>query len=168
MDWVAISAVAEATAAFGVIGSLMFVGFQVRQNSAGLRYAAVQAQMTAAQDLAGDLAKSKELAEIWQQGMQGPEHLDDTSRLRFTVLGSRILRTLQSFHWLWQRGALDDGMFGSQVALFEDFAAHSGWQHLWKIRRHHFDPDFQQYVDKIFEDGKGKVLYGNAIAEGAG
>ncbi|NQV21567.1 MAG: hypothetical protein HQ511_09145 [Rhodospirillales bacterium] len=164
MDWTVISAVAEMTAAFGVVGSLIFVGFQVRQNSAGLRYTAVQAQMTAAQDLAGDLASSQEITEIWQQGMQDPENMEDTSRMRFIILGSRMLRTLQSIHWLWLRGVLDDGMFRSQTALMEDFSAHTGWRYAWKVRRHHYDSDFQQFVDKMFEEDGGKVLYGEAIA----
>lgn len=45
-------------------------------------------------------------------------------------------------------------------------SAHAGWRHLWKIRRHHYEIDFQQFVDKMFEDGKGKALYGDAIAAG--
>jgi hypothetical protein len=168
MDWVVISAVAEAMAAFGVVGSLIFVGFQVRQNSAGLRYTALQSQMMAVQDLTGGLADSKELAEIWRQGMQGPENMDDTSRMRFVVFGTRMLRTLQSMHWLWQRGVLDDGMFRSQSLLFEDFAVHTGWRYLWKTRRHHFGTDFQQYVDKMFEDSEGKAKYSWALAEDGG
>jgi len=37
MDWTVITGVADTAAAFGVVGSLIFVGFQVRQNSKGLQ-----------------------------------------------------------------------------------------------------------------------------------
>ena len=37
MDLALVSVVADTAAAFGVVGSLLFVEFQVRQNSAGLR-----------------------------------------------------------------------------------------------------------------------------------
>jgi hypothetical protein len=78
-----------------------------------------------------------------------------------------MLRTLHSVHWLWQRGALDDGLFRSQMLLMEDFAAHTGWRYLWKARRHHYEIAFQQFVDQIFVDGKGKELYGEMTSEDA-
>jgi hypothetical protein len=42
MDLSLIAGMADVLAAFGVIGSLIFVGFQVRQNSAGLHNEAAQ------------------------------------------------------------------------------------------------------------------------------
>jgi hypothetical protein len=168
MDWVVISAVAEATAAFGVIGSLIFVGYQVKQNSAGLRYAAVQTQLSSTQDLAGELALSSEVAEIYQQGTYDIENMEGTSRVRFLILGSRMLRSFQSVHWMWQRGVLDDGLFRSQSVLLEDIVAYPGYQYLWKLRRHQYDTDFQHYMDKMFADGKGVPLYVETVAKDAG
>ena len=87
MDWVVISGVADTAAAFGVIGSLIFVGFQVRQNSAGLRHTAVQAQMSVYQDLFSNILDSGEMAEIWFQGLQRPEAVDGSRRTRYFVMG---------------------------------------------------------------------------------
>ncbi len=64
MDWTVITGVADSLAAFGVIGSLIFVGFQVRQNSAGFRNSAVQDHMAAYQELYSNVLNSADLAEI--------------------------------------------------------------------------------------------------------
>jgi hypothetical protein len=158
MDWVVISGVADTAAAFGVIGSLIFVGFQVRQNSAGLRHTAVQAQMSVYQDLFSNILDSGEMAEIWFQGLQRPEAVDGSRRTRYFVMGGKMLRTFQGMHWQWERGVLDDGLFRSMTALIADLAVAPGWQHLWQERRHQFDASFQKFMDAMHAESKGVAL----------
>ncbi len=88
MDWTVTSGVAVTAAAFGVIGSLIFVGFQVRQNSSGLHNAAAQSLMSTYQDLFPNVIDSSDLAEIFLLGSQDPGKLDATSRVR--LLGTAI------------------------------------------------------------------------------
>jgi hypothetical protein len=51
MDWDAISAVSDIMGAAGVIGSLIYVGLQTRQNTNALRNASVRENMTTFQAL---------------------------------------------------------------------------------------------------------------------
>jgi len=159
MDWAVISGMADAAAAFGVIGSLVFVGFQVRQNSEGLHIAAVQSLMSTYQDLFVSLIDSKDFAEISHQAFRDPESLEDASLMRFYAYGSKMFRVYQGMHWQWRRGAIDDGLFNSLTTFLEDIALAPGWQHFWRERRHQYDPDFQKFVDAIMEGGKGKPLF---------
>jgi len=159
MDWAVISAVAEASAAFGVVGSLIFVGFQVRQNSAGLRHAAVQSHISAYQDLYSNVINSGEMAEILWRGVQDPTKVDGPELLRFFTFTSKILRTYQGLHWQWEKGVLDAGLFTSMSTLLEDMSVTPGWQYVWRERRHQYDPSFQKFMDKMMADGKGKALF---------
>jgi hypothetical protein len=168
MDWVVISAVAEATAAFGVIGSLMFVGFQVRQNNTGLQNAAVQSLMSTYQDMFSNTIDSAEVAEILLQGFQSPAKLEGGSLVRFYALSSKLFRIYQGIHWQWQRGTISDGMFHSITALFEDYSATPGWKHVWRERRHQYEPDFQKYVDSMMAQDRSRTLYPGLVAEDAG
>lgn len=168
MDWVVISAVAEATAAFGVIGSLMFVGFQVRQNNAGLKNAAVQSLMSTYQDMFSNTIDSAEVAEILWQGSQNPAKLEGASLIRFYALTSKLIRIYQGMHWQWQRGTINDGMFHSITSLFEDYCATLGWKHVWRERRHQYEPDFQKYVDTMMAQDRTSPLYPDLVAEDAG
>lgn len=87
MDWTVISGVADTVAAFGVIGSLILVGFQVRQNSAGLCNAAAQSLMSTYQDLFSNIIDPAEFAEIFRQRFQAPVKLDDTSLVNLSPRG---------------------------------------------------------------------------------
>jgi hypothetical protein len=168
MDLALISTMAEAAAAFGVVGSLIFVGLQVRQNSAGVRHAAVQAHMTAYQELYSNIIDSEETAKIVRLGLQNAEQLDDTESMRFYVFTSKVMRIYQGLHWQWRRGGFDDALFHSMVAMLKDFSTLKGWQSAWKTRRHHYDPDFQVFMDDIFASDGGKTLWPETTTEEAG
>lgn len=159
MDWTVITGVAEAVAAFGVVGSLIFVGFQVRQNSTGLRHAAAQAHIAVFQDALSNVINSSDMAEIWWTGFEDPGKLKGPALLRFFLMGNKLLRTCQGMHWQWRQGVLDDGLFYSMNALLKDLAAAPGWQHIWSSRRHHFDPVFQNYMDEILAGHESSPLF---------
>lgn len=165
MDWAVISGVADMAAAFGVVGSLIFVGFQVRQNSAGIHNTAVQHQIAAYQDMASPVIVSGSMAENWWQGLNNPEELEGVSLLRFFAYVTQMLRTFQGMFWQRQRGVLDDGLFVSLETFLEDMVSTPGWQHVWHNRRHQFNPDFQKFVDTISAVHKGVTLYPTATAK---
>lgn len=162
-----ISVVADAAAAFGVVGSLIFVGFQMRQNSAGLRQTAVQGHISEFQNIFSSLCDSGEMARIWYEGFEAPEKLEGPDLLRFYVQGNKFMRTYQGMHWQWKQGGLDDALFASMTALLKDLAVAPGWQFLWRNRRHQYDPDFQKFMDAEITAAGGKPLYPEWAAENA-
>jgi hypothetical protein len=159
MDWTVITGVADAAAALGVIGSLVFVGFQVRQNSAGFRNSAVQAHMAAYQELYSNVLNSADMAEIVWLGMRDPEQVEGSSRLRFFVFTAKIMRVYQGLHWQWRRRVLDDALFLSMTSLLEDLAVAPGWRAVWHARRHQFDPEFQAFMDGLITEAAGRPLF---------
>ena len=159
-----ISVVADSAAAFGVVGSLIFVGFQVRQNSAGLHNAAAQSLVATYQDLFENVIDSGEFAGILRQGFRDLDSLDEASETRFYAFSSKALRVYQGLHWQWQKGAIDDGLFKSMTTLFEDFATSPGWRDVWRNRRHQYDADFQKFIDTMMSEDKGRPLYSDPIA----
>lgn len=165
MDWALISGVADTAAAFGVIGSLIFVGFQVRQNSASLHNAAAQASMAAYQNMTSHVIDSADVAELFFRGLDNPEDLEGDALKRFYAYVSKMLRTFQGMYWQWRQGTFDERLFISMTSHFEDFALTPGWQQIWRVRRHQYDSDFQEFIDKIMSAGEGEPLYPELAAK---
>ncbi len=59
MDWQANSAVSDSIAALGIIGSLIYVGLQTRQNNHALHHASIRENMMAWQSLFNNAIDSK-------------------------------------------------------------------------------------------------------------
>jgi hypothetical protein len=159
MDLALVSVMADTAAAFGVIGSLVFVGFQVRQNSSGLKNAAVQSLMSTYQELWSEIISSDELMALTKQGMRDPAQLDETALMRFYGFSSKFLRVYQGMHWQWKRDVIDDGLFKSMTTFLEDMAIYPGWKHVWDVRRHQYDDEFRNFMDEIFAEEKGVPLW---------
>ena len=51
------------------------------------------------------------------------------------------------------------------TSILEDFALTAGWQHVWRVRRHQYDAEFLEFMDKIFADGKGVSLWPEIVSE---
>lgn len=168
MDLALVSVLADTAAAFGVIGSLIFVGFQVRQNSSGQRAAAVQAHMSTFQEVYSPIMDTEEMGKLVFDGLRDPELIEGSQRMRFYVFCSKILRTYQGLHWQWKQGVLDDAIFSSMITFLDDMSVAPGWRHVWSLRRHQYDHDFQDFMDAIFADGRGVPLWPEMPAEEAG
>ena len=49
--------------------------------------------------------------------------------------------------------------------MLEDLTLAPGWQHVWSVRRHQYDAEFQKFMDKIFASGKGEPLWPELVTE---
>jgi hypothetical protein len=82
MNWVAIQAVAELSAAVGVLLSLLYVGLQVRQNTAALRAGTVARSAELLQRSRLKLWGDSEGVRIWDQALSGVEVEDKETLFR--------------------------------------------------------------------------------------
>ena len=92
MDWNALSAIAEIVGAVAVIGSLIYIAVQIRQNSILLKQntdfarASIVHETNVSQTKIYELiVQDKEVAEIFQRGING-DILDGTELLRFEAI----------------------------------------------------------------------------------
>ena len=65
MNWEAIGAIAELGGAIGVIGSLVYLGFQIRQNSKHIESSIYQSTNDVFVEFFSNLASDSRLADIW-------------------------------------------------------------------------------------------------------
>src|SRR5439155_5100227 len=111
MNWDAIVAFSQLIAAVGVILSLVFVGLQVRQNTAALQrneYNSTMAQWTVIRQA---IAGNRDIAELMTAGLSGERALDAADQLRLEQMLSE--NAWAAFH-IWdrtQRGVFPKGAF---------------------------------------------------------
>ncbi len=71
MSWEAISSIAELVGAVGVIISLIYIAFQIKQNTKASKAATRQALADGAQRLASDVVEGDDMARIMTDAMAG-------------------------------------------------------------------------------------------------
>ncbi|HSG46614.1 MAG TPA: hypothetical protein VLA43_02250 [Longimicrobiales bacterium] len=134
-------ALRETLAFLGVVGSLLFVGLEIRQNNAIARAQTRQALTSEYREFWTALAYDENLAEI-----QGPALAGSDSRA--SIVQWVRMRLLENVYHQYKEGVIDESVFlgygwaGDPEFKTGEFGA---W---WQERRERFDPGFVKEFER--------------------
>jgi len=154
-----LSYLAQIVASLGVILSLIFVGLQIRQQTAELQrneHNSTMAQWTA---IRMAIAQHRDIAELMTAGLAGTKALDEADRLRLDMLLNEY--AWASFH-IWdrtQRGVFPPGTFEISCAQFVVLLRTPFGAEWWKTAsRYGLIPPFTADVDAMLARDGGEAL----------
>ena len=159
MNWEAIGAIGEIMAAAGVIGSLVFVGWQMLQNTNALHTATSHSHMEIYTSLSMSIAENRELATLWSSGLADLSSLDDVDRVRFLALISAAFRYYETSYVQHSKGNLDDELWDNIEKQLRDMATAPGIRNWWEMRRHWYSVRFSALVESLIASDSGQPLY---------
>jgi len=111
----------EIVAAFAIVGSLIFVGVQVNQNTSALRNSAAQANSDSWQNLTLALANNPKIAEVMAAAVITPEDFPGQPAPELlqvsAYLGANI-KSMETNYHQWLSGNLSDELFFAARAGF--------------------------------------------------
>ena len=136
----------ELVAAFGVILSLVFVGLEIRQNTAVARGQARQELATLNQGFLA-LLSQEEQGRIWYRAWVGNEELDPVETLRASVLMTMALRRFENVYLQYSEGLIDESALGSYGLQRAELYESARFRELWRSQRQGFDPGFVEYFE---------------------
>ncbi len=159
MNWEAIGAIGEIMAAAGVIGSLVFVGWQMLQNTNALHTATSHSHMEIYTSLSMSIAENRELATLWSSGLADFSSLDDVDRVRFLAVASSAFRYYETSYVQHSKGNLDDELWNNIEKQLRDMTATPGVVSWWELRRHWYSVRFSSLVESLIASDSGQPLY---------
>jgi len=115
MNWDAIQAVAELSAAVGVLLSLIYVGLQVRQNTAALRAGTVARSSELLQRTRLKLWGDGDGVRIWEQALSGAEVEDRATQFRIRHFMVSLARDHEAVFYQHLSGQLPEPIWDGWV-----------------------------------------------------
>ena len=152
MNWDAIGAIGEIVGAFAVVVSLLFVGWQLYQNTDALKTSTSQSHLDSFFAIASTVFKDPEFAELYNKGLFEPETLSDVDRIRFYGFCTSTFRYYETSYIQFRKGKLDAELWDTLETQLASISSTRGVQQWWKTRANWFSKDFQQ----LFETQRGK------------
>ena len=152
MNWDAIAAIGEIVGASAVVISLVYLASQIRSQNRESRAASVHQVIDGYRSSIAALLEP-EMAELWVLAISDYGSLTESQRLRFVVYLTGALRSFEDAYFQWREGRLEAEIWHGLITPLIDLKSTSAFERFWEIRRHHFRPDFADYLDTL-EDGK--------------
>ena len=149
-------------AAMAVMGSLIFVGLQVRQANRMMKDAAIRLHAEKIQSVSKALFEVPGLADVFLRGGADIATLSAEERIRFINFCTYIHRILEQLQHQQEKGQMDDELWEANIKIIRDIHNLPGVAAAWEVRRHIFSARFQRFLDNYVKSGGAKSLYGES------
>jgi len=149
VNWDAVQALAELTAAFGVLASLLYVGSQIRQNTQAVRSATAQAVHDNYAAWYQGYANDPALMRIAVDGLRDFQALDEVAKAQFIALFMQFLSYSQNAFFQWREGALSPELWSGWELLMMNLVSAPGGKQFWLERGYVFGEAFRSHVEDV-------------------
>jgi len=150
------ASVAELVSAIAVVVSLLYVGFQINQNTNEVRAANRQQLVSRAHSAVTAIATSPELAGIMAKVGEGST-LTSTELSQYGYLVRGVLYDVQEAYLLYQEGRLGEEYWNTRAALVEAYLAQTPARNVYHRDKSlgALHPEFVQWLDSALEERYG-------------
>jgi len=142
---------AEVVSAVAVIVGLLFVGFEVRENTIAQQFSATQT-LVSEYNSAISAINDREFVCIFIRAGNDFDSLSQSDKVRFSILMQPVFRTFEQLHYSSLKGTIDTNVYSGFQRQFRSMMQLPGNRQYWAARRDWFGDEFQKYMDGIISD----------------
>ncbi len=147
VNWDAISALSEAFGVVAVVISLIFVGFQIRQNAQATRAASMNNIMDNWGDRLLRLSENENIASVLWSGSQDANAVSGVDRWRLSLAFGGIFHGWHNSYYQWTIGAYESKAWSAQAQYMRNMLTLPGARAMWDERKVMLPEDFQTYIE---------------------
>jgi hypothetical protein len=136
----------QSIASVAVVGSLIYLGLQVRASDRGQRSMMQQGRADRVSKAALSLA-TPELATVWQKGMDADPTMTRTEVTQFLLMCRSAFLSGEDSYLQHKVGALDQAAFDSYCAGVRSYMSQAGCRAAWRLLGGQFGRDYRAFVD---------------------
>lgn len=143
--------IAEIISAFAIVLSLIFVGFQLRDNAKATRSATANATIATIGSWYAGHGQNAQASALFMHGMEDPDSLSREQWFQFVFDVHALILIFQNSYYLSNEGTLDDEISDSLTTVIAAVKDQPGFHRYWAQRREIYLSEFQGFVDAILE-----------------
>lgn len=148
-----LSDLGQVVSAVAVVVSLMYVAFQVRQNTASLRTENYARALDRIADMQARLGADSRFAGIVSRGAVNPARLAPEERIQFAWAFYEMFGAFEFMYLQWLAAAMPPEVWHRWAPTLQWWISLPGVQAWWRARPTPFSPKFTAFVDSMLEAG---------------
>ena len=154
MNLDALGNIGDFVGGLGVVITLIYLAFQIRQNTRQVEQSLQVSRAQALRDTYNpvgwtlEAARDPELAAFYARGMAQPDVLSSEEQFRLFFLIGTIFGEIEKNHLMYEQGLLTDERWESQLRQLRMYLKQPGGAYYWKRFRPMHTRTFAQVVDQ--------------------
>jgi hypothetical protein len=132
-----------------ILVSIIFVGIQVRQNTAATRAALHQSFTGAMNHLNATMAQSPELSRIWLTGVKDRTALNETERWQFDMLCLSYFHVFDTMHYQTRTGVGETKLLKAEENGLRTLISLPGIRSWWDENPYGYSAEFRAYAESL-------------------
>lgn len=149
MDFEQLGNIGEFLGSIGVIISLIYLGFQIKNQNAESRLMVINVLTQQWTELMSTVAKNEDFADIWLRGLQDYESLNPVEKVRMSSFLGQLTNVTQGLLQQYQLGRLDQVTWEAFDSRVTDVIGSPGGRSWWRTRKHWFNKPLQTYYEEL-------------------
>lgn len=135
MNWDAIGAIAEMVGALSVIASIIYLAYQIRQNTLSNRITAMQNTTDQFTSFGNLMIENRETRETWSKGRKSMQSLSPSEMEVFHYINLNLCWYYSSQYFQYLQGAMDEVEWAQSLGLIQSsWLEYPGTQEWWRDR----------------------------------
>jgi hypothetical protein len=153
MNWEAIGAVGEIIGAAGVIVTLAYLAFQLRNQTRETKLSATRDLARDYRDIMRDISGNEELYGLYLRSLEDYDGMPDADRMKINLaFYSRIFGVHEQQHLHLLEGRIDPVYLQSIRNRLAEAAKTPGPHQWWRRNRHLYSDNFRTYIDGVLKN----------------
>jgi hypothetical protein len=145
-----IALITEIIGGIAILISLIFVGFQFRENTIATKSATANAANAITVSWYTQTGNSAQSSQLMWDYIKDPKSITTSAeKYQATILMHGLILSFQNNYYLAKEGTLDQNVQESLTASISAIKNQPGWQDYWENRKSHFFVEFRDYMDSI-------------------
>ena len=144
----------EIGGALGLIGSLIFVGIEIRQNTSAVRSSAQQAISEQITELYYTIAPDERLSNLLSRALYDgitKKDLSPTDNISLRLMIQGGLRRVENVYLQYKNGIISDKAF-DRIGM--NYYRNPYSREVWEENKNKFDKDFIQFFEKLLDSNE--------------
>ena len=143
--------VVEAASAGALLIGLIFVGLELRQNTAAVQAATFQDLTHASSEFLIEIGSDVETAKLYSVARQNPNILSPDERIQYVFLQQAFWLRMQNAYIQWQRGTLTDEDWAVYQSVTCGSANAPGPEEIWRMGIG-ISPSFMEFLESCDDE----------------
>ncbi len=161
-DW---GAIGELVGGVAVVVTLIYLAFQIRQNTRAIRLSTSHAVAEDFRNMFGIVAEQTESAEAIFKGTMDPSSISGVEKARYWSFNHYFLYAFQNAYVQLTEGALDSRHWLGMKRMMIDYTSVPGFREYWPTRKHWFSEEFQHFMDSEIIETAAEEVYQKFLEE---